>query len=770
MKSKVLFIAFLFNTIFSFTQNSISGKVVDTNNKPIAFVTITVYPITDSLQVKYTITDEKGKFRILELKKNSYKLIVQILGFKDVEQEVFIEKNMILEPIVLQEDAQQLDEVEITAKVSILENRLGKKVLRIGEDLTTTGSSALEAMERIPSVTTTPRGGMQIRGSSNIIIYINGKETTRDASTLQYIPAEVLEKIEVITNPSAKYDAEGVAGIVNIVYKRDKKKPVKIDAIANASIPFRMRGGLSASYNRNRFSFFFNGSLGYEEYISNDENQRTNESGELRYYENNLNYDAISKRRVLEGGVSYQPDSTLSIDLELNYDRWNDDALITQDNTFEFVNTDDNFDYNTFNRRNELEDEATISLAFTKDFNNKRKLQLFLIASGEDEDNTSRYDDLPQLPAVIEDDQFFLKTSDEAESQRLYQVKLDYETPFFGFGNLETGMKIDNITYDIFQNVVFQNDANVLPDNNFSIEQEKYAVYAIHKKSFEKFEYAVGARLEHFLGNGFQQSNQERFTQENTGVFPSLQLQYNFNERKHTLGFTYSRKINRPGFFEINPYVSFNDPLNISTGNPDLDPEFAALFELNYHLQLSTLSFDFTGFYRQTDDIISEVIQTLGDNQTLQTLANFDRSINQGLEGHIEYNPKGIFKTFATFSVFHKSFSDTENNIAFNNTTNWQLRFNQELKFKNNWILTFSESIRGPRFGAQSKTEGQATMNIGLAKKFNNGKGNISLNFRDVFDSYDYTTVIQGSDFSIKNTYKWQTRVLSLGLKYTILE
>ncbi len=770
MKVRILFLLFLLDVFFAFGQHTISGKIIDITQKPIEFATISVCPISDTLKIKYIITDEKGMFHISELEKDNYNLVVQMLGFQDVEKRLYIDKKVILGEITLQEDIQKLDEVEITATTSILENRLGKKILRIGQDLTTTGSSALEAMERIPSVTTTRQGGLQIRGSSNIIIYINGKETTRDASTLQYIPAEVLEKIEVITNPSAKYDAEGVAGIVNIIYKRNKKKPIKIDAIGTITIPLRLRGGVSASYNRNLFSFFFNGSLGYNEYKTVDVTQRTNENGVLRSYENGLTYNAIGKRRVLEGGVSYQPDSTLSVDFELNYDRWNDDSSVSQENTFVFEDPGENVSLSIFNRRKELEDEVTLSLSLTKDFEKKKKLQLFLIASGEDEDNSSRFDDLQIPPQLPDGDQLFLKSTDETESQRLYQIKLDYETPFFGFGKLETGIKVDNIRYEIFQNVVFQDNGNVLPDNKFSIKQEKYALYAIHKKSFEKFEYGVGARIEHFLGNGFQQSNQERFKQENTGIFPSVQLQYNIKERKQTLGFTYSRKINRPGFFDINPYVSFNDPLNLSTGNPDLDPEFASILELTYHLQLGTTSLDITGFYRQTDDIINRVIQQLGNNQTLETLANFDKRMNQGIEGQVEYNPKGIFKTFATFNLFHTSFNDDENNVAFNNTTTWRLRFSQELRFKNNWIATFSENVRGPRFGAQSKTEAQTYMDVGLAKKFKNGKGNISLNFRDIFNSRNYNTVIQGEGFRIENHYKWQTRTFSLGLKYTILE
>lgn len=766
---KPLFFVFLFNASTLVGQYSISGKIIDSDNQPIAYATISTYPVSDTIQIRSSISNEKGIFLIADLKSVKYKVIIQMLGFKDLEMEVLLNENKVLQNVVLQTDVTELNEIEVIAENSTIENKLGKKVLLIGKDLSNTGSTALEAMERILSVTTTQGGGLQIRGSSNVIVYINGKETTRDPRMLQHIPAEVLEKIEVITNPSAKYDAEGVTGIINLVYRKNKKKPIKIGILGNISLPQRILGGFNTNYNKATFSFYSNATVSYGKAKNLEISERKNNVGDLRFYRNKLTYEGIGKQRNLDAGITYHPDSTLAVDFELNYNRWNDAADLVQDNFFEYRSIPESSSFTTLSGRRELEDEATISLGMTKSFDNGKELKTLVSVSGEDENNDSRYDDLePDIPAEVA--QQFLKSSIETESQRLLQGKLDYETPFFNLGVLQTGVKLDNISYAILQKVTFQDNAITLPDNDFEVEQKKYAAYALHKREFNRFEYEAGLRLEHFSSDGLQQSNNSRSIQKTTKLFPSLQLFYKINDRQQTVGLSYSRRINRPGFFDVNPYVLFSDPVNLETGNPDLKPELASQFELNYHLKLGDFTSDLTGFYRRTTDVIQSIIKPLNNNQTLQTLANFDERSDRGIEALFEYNPKSVFKAYATFTLNHSVFNDDVNVTIFNRTTAWGARLDQQLKFKKNWIANFSQHYRAPSFEPQSKTASQFFVNFSLSKKFNNGKGSISLNARDIFNQRVFETIVKGADFSVDRSYKWQTRRITLGLQYTIFE
>jgi outer membrane receptor protein involved in Fe transport len=710
-----------------------------------------------------------GTFKFNSVSQEKYQLTVQMLGFEDATQVISINNSKTLPPIVLKEDINQLDEVQVIAERSFLESSLGKKVLRDGQDLANSGTSAAEAMERIPSVTTTQQGGIQIRGSSNVIVYINGKETSRDVNSLRFIPAETLDKIEVITNPSAKYDAEGVAGIVNLVYRKSSDKPLKLDILANVSCPARVLGGANLSFNKQKISGFLNATHSWSDTENLEDSRRFNRLGELEAYQNLIESNGINLRTNLDAGVSFQPDSLTTIDLELNYTRWDDDDDALQTNRLRYRDSRPDEEFINKSERQELENEATVSLSMLKKFKQGQKVSFLLSAGGEDEDNSTRFDELDnsQIPEIAQN---FLRTSLEEESQRLYQIKADYETPFFDFGDFETGFKLDFIEYDILQQITFQDEELNIADNDFEIEQEKYGVYFIQKNKFNQFEYALGVRFEHFESDGFQQSTQEPFQQRNTRLFPSLNMLYRFKAPQHSVGISFSQRINRPGFFDVNPFISFTDPVNLQTGNPNLEPEIATLLETNYQFKIGSFNTDLTGFYKHTDEVIQAIANDIGNGQTLQTLTNFDSREDLGLEMLLSFKNTGIFSSNATFNLTHSKFRDIDTTISFNNATAWGFRTDQRIQTKNNWMVEFVQTYRAPRFEPQRETKSQFYIDINLSKKFNNGKASISLNARDIFDTRDFENEIVLDDVRLDRRFKFQTRRITLSLKYRILE
>lgn len=271
MKSILSLLLCLFCAFVLHAQHNLSGVVLTPDNTPIEFASISLYPIADSSNLTGGITAQNGAFQLSNLPTETYQITVQMLGYEDWTKQVTLSKSLNLGQIVLTEETLLLSEIEVVAQQSTVESHLGKKVLRIGQDLSTNGSNALEALEIIPSINTTPQGKIQIRGNSNVVIYINGKETKRDPATLKFISAETLEKIEVVTNPSAKYDAEGVGGIINLVYKKDKINNFKLETIANLGIltnPFYLSPnlGVNASLNREKVSFFTNVSWDFGKY------------------------------------------------------------------------------------------------------------------------------------------------------------------------------------------------------------------------------------------------------------------------------------------------------------------------------------------------------------------------------------------------------------------------------------------------------------------------------------------------------------------------
>ena len=543
---------------------------------------------------------------------------------------------------------------------------------------------------------------------------------------------------------------------------------MKLEGILNTALPQRIQGGFNASINRDQFSFYTNVSVGRTKSKNHERTTRLNQTGILEQYQNEIDYHGTQRRRILSAGFSYEKDTTISMSFEMSYDRWDDRDSADQINSFSYRDSQSPLLNYFSNQKNELEDEAAFSYSLNKVFGLNQKLQLLLTADGEDENNfgsTNRFG----AAMVPEEVLLALKQSDETEKQRLYQGKIDYEAPLFNFGTFETGIKVDYIQYDIFQRVLLQSNTTEIPDNDFSVNLKKYATYFLQRNQFKKLEYSFGVRVEQFSSDAIQRSNQETFQQNYVRVFPSGQLNYLLPDQSHTIGFIYSSRINRPGFFDLNPFVSYDDPLNLETGNPDLKPELAHLFELNYHKNYGDLSADFTLYRRQTNDVIQSHLILFDNNQTLQTYTNFAKRIDQGMEGQINYQNK-VFKTAATFTFAQAKFKDIDNPIYFKKRTTWGFRLQQQFNLSKHWEIDFSETYRAPRFEPQRKIVAQYSMDFSISKKFNQKRGSLTLRFTDVFNTKEFVVQVKGNDFNIEKKYKWQTRRLTLGLRYYIFK
>ncbi len=752
-------------------QYQLRGRVLSSDKAPLGYAAVSIYPLQDTTDIKGTITDETGTFLFYKLSPTTYQLTVQMLGYKDWSQQFILTEDTNLGAIALSEDVEQLKVIEVVAEQSSIESHLGKKVLRIGKDLSSTGSNVLEALEIIPSVTTTPRGQVLIRGSSSVLIYINGKETKRDPASLKFIAAESIEKIEIITNPSAEHDAEGIGGIINIVYRKNKNNSFKLELVSNLSVltdPLYLNpgGGVNFSWTKKKFSLFTNLSHNYSKYENYADSKRISFSDSLQRYENLTSRKGMGNFSNALVGFSIEPDSTSSIGLEANFLRWDLANEIHQQNLFDYRASEPESIY-ILNEGGEVEDELWVNLSYEKAFKKQQSIKVSLTAGGEDETNVTKSEEI-DLTTPPFDTQQFLRVSDEWERQRYYHGKVDFELPIKKWGILQTGVKADFIRYYIFQKIDLQSETIDLPDNDYEMNMQKLGGYLIQKKKFSFLEYAVGVRFEQFKSEGFQTSNQKSFTQAYTVFFPSLQLNYPISGYDHTIGVNYTRRINRPGFFDLNPYVSYEDPLNLKTGNPELEPEIADLIELNYHKEWSRFNIDFTLYNRKIANSIQAIIEPIDNNRTLASYVNIDSQTRRGIELQLEYRLKSSFKTWGTFVLAQSQYEDSENEIRFNNQPIWSVRLKQELNLKNNWKIELSEIYKAPSYQIQQKTHGNYYMDVGINKKFARRRVSISLAVRDLFNTRQFVRSMHTASFEVERSYKWQTRRVILAMKYII--
>lgn len=752
-------------------QLTVSGRVVDEKtSKPVPFATIALLAPTDSSLVDGAIGSDQGLFSIDNVKPGTYRLLVRSIGYRDlIMDSVQIHAHFSFGDLLLSESVSELDAVVVTGKRSRVETQLGKRVLNIGEDLSAAGATVTDALQRLPSVSTDINGGVSIRGSSNVIIYVNGKETQRDSKSLQFLSAGALQKIEVITNPSAKYDAGGVGGIINLVFKKDAASDFKLEAIASVSTPYRFSGGINTQVSSQKLTAYLSGNIQRSDYENRDEKVRENESGSLQRYENMLRADGEGSTANLTAGLTYDIDTSFSLNFEYSYWRWEDTESGRQTNRFTYRDLPlESLSIRNWSR--ELEDEMSLSFSLDKQWSKDKSLKLLFNGGGEVEDNESRYNldglELADTPLAQT-----IRESKETEQQALYQLTIDYTSPLKGLGAIEMGVKFDDIRFDIAQTLDFLSEELFLPQNDFAITFKKYAGYFIHKMKWSRFEYGLGLRLEHFNSIANQLTIEQVNEQNVTRLFPSIQLVYKPAER-HQFAFNYSRRINRPGFFDLNPFVSFTDPLILERGNPDLEPEFAHNYELSYQLNYGKLGLDVAGFQRTTTNVIQETVEAFDTDRLMYSYTNFGKRKNLGIEVSASLEPFSALELTGNFSWYYTQYAAEPGDldVRFNNQSTWQTNLQQRLNLKGDWSIEFSQNYRAPRISIQTEDQANYYVNLAIRKAFKKKRAVVTINLQDMFDTRVFKMRVRGEDFEVNDLFKFQSRKLTIELRYKLFD
>ena len=752
-----------------FGQYSFRGQIVDpSNNEGLPFVNVLWWPSGDSTNLKGVVSDPNGYFQLESLEVGNYQFKIQMIGYQSYYFSIFLNQDTTLEKIFLHPMVTDLEEIVIRAEQSYLEVKPGKKVFFVGNDISTLGSSVAEVLETIPSVTTNAQGDIRLRGSSNFAIFINGKQTNRDARSLRFLNVDALQRIEVITNPSAKYDAEGVSGIINLVFRKRKSQQLKLDGNVNGTLPARLNTGINISLGSKQFSFYTNGTMGWSWYENSEQQKRKNTTGDLINIDNLLKADGIQFQPTLTTGLNYQIDTSLELNLEFNFTRW--DLTESIDQLFEA-----SFQWEQpavlalSNMADELENEGIVSFQLDKVFKPKKQLKFLFSLGGEDEFNEQLYN---QGKAPLENtllDNTVQLISNE-ESQRYYRLNLDFQTPLERIGVLETGTQVQLTKYEVLQNLDFFGNTLTAQENNFIYNVWKPAIYALITNKLNRLEYEAGIRVEYFQSEANQVNLDSSFQQTFFNVFPSFGVLYTFPFKQSiSVGLNYTRRINTPGFFDINPFVTITDPLNQWAGNPNLRPEFSSLWELNILQNRDHLDWTITLFNTRTRDIIQQILQKINENSSLQTYRNFGKRSLWGTEIQLDIQPSEVLKCSQSFAWNFTQFDQEDDLIRFNRVGAWQIRLKQQLRLKKDWIIDLSEFYRSDKVEAQAKDLAQFFIDIGIRKSFGQGKGTLTINWSDIFNTRVFRSTIWGDDFTLENRFKFQTRRITLGMKYKLV-
>ena len=774
MNKLFLFVICLFsNLTFVSAQTQdiqIIGKVLESNNNlPIEYATISIFNSDSKAPITGTISADDGTFSIKTNELNFY-IEVSFIGFKtQTFKDIKItNKKVDLKTIILSEDTQALDEIVVQAEKSKLEFKLDKRVFNVGTDLSSTGASAFEVLNNVPSVNVNIEGEVSLRGSQGVQILINGKPSVlaaADGNALGTITADMIEKIEVITNPSAKYDAEGTTGIINIVLKKSEKKGLNGSATLNVGVPNSNSFGLSLNKRTEKFNLFSQIGFGLRTYPD-----------ERKY----INEDLLNNITISSSGESEFNEKFGNILIGTDY-HINDRNIVTLSGSYAYEVEDQSAfaNFNQSDGSNTITDrwlrnentEATnpklrYELQYKKDFKRHKDQTLLISALGSSfrKDQNSNF----QNTTIFGDIEGFLQTARTDYTLEDYTFKLDYTHPFLEKYTLETGSQyvINSVSNDYavsdFVNGEWVNNSNLT--NIFDFNQNVLGIYATAAYEGAKWGLKAGIRLENTKLNTLLENTNEENKSDYTNYFPSVHTSYKVNDN-FSLQAGYSKRIQRPGLRELNPFSNIRNNYSISTGNPNLQPEYTDSFEITSVHKLGKASLNFSLYNRYTIEVI-ERITYFEDNRSITRPENVGTNNTTGFEMNGKYAPLNWLSINGDFNINYFIRDGDFEMMSFDFTGNrWSTRITSKIKLPAQFDFEISGDYRSKYSNVQSEIADNLFADLGLRKKVFKGKIILNLSVRDVFASrIDQTTTSQ-PEFYIYNS-RQRGRFTTFGISY----
>lgn len=768
-------------------QVSVSGKVIDNESKQsLEYATIIFTPVNGNT-LTGGITNSKGEFDIA-ITKGTYDISVEFISFKTKYfKNRILNENTNLGTIILEFNTETLDEIEIIAEKSTVEIRLDKKIYNVGKDMTVKGGTASDVLDNVPSVSVDVEGNVSLRGNENVRILVDGKPSglvgLSGTDALRQLPAEAIEKIEVITSPSARYDAEGTAGIINIILRKGKAQGFNGSITATVGTPEYYSGSINMNYRTKKVNLFTSTGYSFRDSPGNSFSNVTylDQFGKATNYRNDVrDYDREGNRFNTRIGMEYFITDKSSITGTVMYRDSNGDDFTT--------NNTDEFDTNKLltrsNERIEAEDDkrksTEYSLNFTKKFIKERHLLTLDFQYEKNIENEgAAITDSDIFPHFIENEPE-RNSTDEDSKDVLF--KGDYVLPIGENSQFEFGFKVDltDLSSDYLVEEFDANTNQYYNNTNFSntlnFERNVYALYSQYGRKINKFSYLLGLRSETTDRKINLIQTNEVYNKKFTEFFPTVNLGLEFSESESlTLG--YSRRLRRPRHWYLNPFESRTSETYIRKGNINLDPTYSNSFDLGYLKRWDTFTLNSSIYYQHAINNIewvqTESIRDLDNDGIEETLVIIRNPINlssqdkYGFEFTANYNPFKWWKITNSFNLFKSVTTGDFNGISYDSDdTSWFTRLGSRITLPGMIDWQTNGMYRGPSEGAQSKRKGMFSVNMAFSKDILKEKGTLSLNISDLFNSRKRSSTTYSPNTITEGEFQWRTRQIRLNFTY----
>lgn len=729
----------------------IIGKIIDKqSNEPLPYVNVVVKE--ENKIVNGGITTDKGNFVINNLELKSYKVEIQFIGYKTILKKVSLtagNKTVNLKTILLDEDATQLSEVDIVKERSTIEQKIDRKVINVGKDLISSGATASEIMNNIPSVSIDPQtNAISLRGNSNVRVLIDGKPTNISAAQLlQQIPSSSIKQIELITNPSAKYNPEGMSGIINIVLNKNTK--IGFNGNINNGVTFGKTPKLNSSFDMNYRTGKFNmyGNYGLNTGIHtnygyvNTLNPGEENSQKMKWADNNTSH-------LVKVGFDYYLNNknTLSFYTNQNLFRGNTNGVVTVD--FLDPSTADIIQLNDSKKNNYSQ---TYNLDYKKEFKKEGHNIEFEVNYNTNEDKENAVYNTPATNDIVNDGTNSL-------------INLDYTNPISKTTKMELGLES---RIEKTQNN-FQLDNSF--DSHFNYDRNIYSAYATFSKEWGKWSAQVGSRFEKYNAVAlFKKVNENdaSFEDHLFTLYPSGFLNYSPSD-KNSFNLSFSRRVDRPGIDQVNPIREWSTPQITSVGNPNLLPQFTNSYELNYTRKTKIGSITTGIFYRRIFDEISRTL-AIDSNDPSKVILSYDNISDNNAYGFETSGNLDFTKWLSSnisFDVYNKKTKGVVGNeYSEVNTTSFNARISNTFKANKNLNFQLSGMYRGQQLGLQFLVKPMWKIDTGTSYKILKGNGTITARVSDIFNTMHFAFDGNNPKQQI-GQINWESRSAYLGFNY----
>lgn len=763
-------------------QGSISGIIIEKiSNKPLEFANVILRNTSDSSKLQGTVTGKNGEFSFDKVPFGTYKVIYSFIGFDKVESPSFAlnskQNKFDLGKLYISESMATLGEVSVTAQRSTYVNSIDRKTFNVGQDVMSKTGSVSDLLQNIPSVQVDIDGNVSLRGAGNVMFLINGKPSAlmgaNYAVVLQQMPASSIEKIEIITNPSAKYKPDGTSGIINIILKKDKSLGLNGLVSLNAGNEKRYNGNFSLNYNPGKINIF--GSYS----IRQDDRLRYTDDYRKHFISNADTVDYIhvisgdSSRplsHILRTGVDYKinRNNKLVVTGSYNYrsfTRHSTNVNLWQDT---WLNNIKDYDRSRFDP--EFEKDLELSANYIHTFSKEgHELNIDYTTSFSDEQEDNHYTNTYRVPDIPPSYDNTLIKQGENNSQ----FSAEYSNPISEKKKFEAGyiLEMSRSDMDYYGEYLDPLKGKWIEDtaksNNFIYRQTIHVLYGAYEQDLGKFGFLAGARAEETFLDENQVTTSSIVNNSYFRLYPSLHISYKLTDL-HELQLNYSHRIRRPEGDEMNPFPEWADPYNLRIGNPYLKPADIHSFELGYQYKENKTTFLSTAYYRYIYNGMTDITKFINDTVKLTTRENLAKSSSAGLEL--------IFTTsigkIATLNLSANTYYNTIDASSLGYSSNrsiisWSANLSAGFNLTKSSVLQVTSSYVAKTLTPQGNQLPTFVMNTGFKQEIFKRKAALILTVSDVFNSLRNISVIDTPELYEKILRRRSARIIYIGFTYS---